>query len=64
MGTLGAARALGFADEIGVAVGRRADLMVVDAPSAHEAVLYQARRLWVIKAGRIVAADGKLVEGV
>ena len=62
MGTLGAARSLGFADEVGVAVGRRADLMVLDAPSAHEAVLYQARRLWVIKAGRIVAADGKLVE--
>ena len=64
IGTLGAARSLGFADEVGVAVGRRADLMVLDAPSAHEAVLYQARRLWVIKAGRIVAADGKLVEGV
>jgi cytosine deaminase len=62
IGTLGAARSLGFADEVGVAVGRRADLMVLDAPSAHEAVLYQARRLWVIKAGRIVAADGKLVE--
>ena len=64
MGTLGAARSLGFADEVGVAVGRRADLMVVDAPTAHEAVLHQARRLWVIKAGRIVAADGRLVEGV
>ena len=64
MGTLGAARSLGFAGEVGVAVGRRADLMVLDAPSAHDAVLYQARRLWVIKAGRIVAADGKLVEGV
>ena len=62
MGTLGAARSLGFADEVGVAVGRRADLMVLDAPTAHEAVLYQARRLWVIKAGRIVAADGRLVE--
>jgi cytosine deaminase len=62
IGTLGAARSLGFAGEVGVAVGRRADLMVLDAPSAHDAVLYQARRLWVIKAGRIVAADGKLVE--
>ena len=62
MGTLGAARSLGFADEVGVAVGMRADLMVLDAPSAHEAVLYQARRLWVVKAGHIVAADGKLVE--
>lgn len=64
MGTLGAARALGFADEVGVAVGKRADLMVLDASSAHEAVLFQARRKWVIKAGRIIAADGKLVEGV
>ena len=62
MGTLGAARSLGFEDEVGVAVGKRADLMVLEAPTAHEAVLYQARRLWVIKAGRIVAADGRLVE--
>ena len=45
-----------------MAVGKRADLMVLEAPTAHEAVLYQARRLWVIKAGRIVAADGRLVE--
>ena len=63
MGTLGAARSLGFADEVGVAVGKRADLMVLEAPTAHEAVVNQVRRLWVIKAGRVVAADGRLVNG-
>ena len=62
MGTLGAARAVGMGDGHGVAVGKRADLMVLDAPSAHEAVLHQARRLLVIKAGRIIAQDGRLVE--
>ena len=62
MGTLGAARSMGFADEVGVAVGKRADLMVLEASTAHEAVVHQARRLWVLKAGRVVAADGRLVE--
>ena len=62
MGTVGAARSLGFADEHGVAVGRHADLMVLEAPTAHEAVVNQVRRLWVIKGGRIVASDGRLIE--
>ena len=61
MGTLGAAKSLGFADEVGVAVGKRADLMVLEAATAHEAVVNQVRRLWVIKAGRVVAEDGRLV---
>ena len=63
MGTLGAAKSLGFAGEVGVAVGKRADLMVLEAPTAHEAVVNQVRRLWVIKAGRVVASDGRLLEG-
>ena len=61
MGTLGAARSLGFADDHGVAVGKRADLMVLEAPTAHEAVVNQVRRLWVIKGGKVVAEDGRLV---
>ena len=61
MGTLGAARSLGFADDHGVAVGKHADLMVLEAPTAHEAVVNQVRRLWVIKGGRVVAEDGRLV---
>ena len=61
MGTLGAARSLGFADHHGVAVGKHADLMVLEAPTAHEAVVNQVRRLWVIKGGRVVAEDGRLV---
>ena len=62
MGTEGAARSLGFADEHGVAVGKHADLMVLESPTAHEAVVNQVRRLWVIKGGRVVAEDGRLVE--
>ena len=62
MGTLGAARSLGFENEHGVAVGKRADLMVLEAPTAHEAVVNQSRRLWVIKGGRVVASDGRLLE--
>ena len=63
MGTLGAARSLGFENEHGMAVGKRADLMVLEAPTAHEAVVNQSRRLWVIKGGRVVASDGRLLEG-
>ena len=64
MGTLGAAKSLGFADEVGVAVGKRADLMVLEAPTPHEAVVNQVRRLWVIKGGRVVAEDGRLAASI
>lgn len=61
MGTMGAARAIGLADEHGVAVGKRADLVILEAKSGHEAIVNQVRKLWVIKSGRVVARSGELL---
>src|SRR3989475_7174715 len=52
--TVNAARAARVAD-YGIAPGMRADLVVVDAPSAHEALRLQPPRLHVFKDGRAVA---------
>jgi cytosine deaminase len=54
MVTTNAARAARLAD-YGIAPGRRADLVVVDAPSVHEALRTQPPRRHVVKDGREVA---------
>jgi cytosine/creatinine deaminase len=52
--TVNAARAVRVAD-YGIAPGMRADLVVVGAPSVHEALRLQPPRLHVFKDGRQVA---------
>jgi cytosine/creatinine deaminase len=52
--TVNAARAARISD-YGVAPGMRADLVVVGAPSVHEALRLQPPRLHVFKDGREVA---------
>jgi cytosine deaminase len=52
--TVNAARAARVGD-YGIAPGMRADLVVVDAPSVHEALRLQPPRLHVLKDGREVA---------
>ena len=54
MPTANAARVLRLAD-YGLGVGCAADLAILDAPDAAEAVRLQAPRRWVIKGGRVVA---------
>lgn len=54
--TVNPARALGLHD-YGLAAGRRADLVVLDAASPAQAITEQAEKLWVVKAGRIVAQN-------
>ena len=61
MGTMGAARAIGVAEEHGVAVGKRADLVILEAKFGHEALVRQVRKLWVIKSGRVVVRNGELL---
>ena len=61
MGSMGAARAIGLAEDHGVGVGKRADLVIFEAKSGHEAIITQARKLWVIKGGRVVARNGELL---
>jgi cytosine/creatinine deaminase len=53
--TTNAARALGIADEYGIAEGKSANFLVVDAPSAFEALRLVPARLHVFKGGREVA---------
>jgi cytosine deaminase len=48
--------------DYGIDVGRRADLVVIDAPSVQEAYRLHAARVAVIHDGRIVARDGRLLE--
>jgi len=52
--TTRAASCLG-ADDYGLAVGRLADLVVFDAPTAVDAVRTLAARRWVVSRGRVVA---------
>lgn len=61
--TTNGARALGLADH-GLAVGDRADLVLVDAETVGEAVAAVPPRRLVLSGGRVVARDGALVEGV
>jgi cytosine deaminase len=58
--THGGARALGLA-AYGLAPGAPADLVVVPAASAAEAVVTRPVRALVLKGGRVVARDGALV---
>jgi len=60
MGTLNAARAVGIAGDYGIGVGRRADMVVLDAGSPQEAIISQAAKPYVVKGGRIIAEHGKL----
>jgi cytosine deaminase len=54
MVTVNAARAARL-DDYGLAPGRRADLVVIDAPSVHEALRTQPLRRYVIKDGQEIA---------
>ena len=59
--TTNAARAIGLED-YGLAEGRRADLVVLDARSPAEAITEQSEKLWVIKGGRVVARNSRTNE--
>ena len=60
MATVNGARLMRLSD-YGLEVGRRADLVVIDAPSVHEAYRLHATRVAVIHDGRVVARDGRVV---
>ncbi|WP_191083531.1 amidohydrolase family protein [Roseococcus microcysteis] len=57
-----AARGCGFAD-YGLAVGDRADLVVVEAATVAEAVVQRKAPALVVSGGRVVARNGVLEEG-
>ncbi|HWI27381.1 MAG TPA: amidohydrolase family protein [Stellaceae bacterium] len=53
MGTYGAARAMGIADDYGIKVGRQADLVILDTFDVADALLDIPARSWVVKRGRV-----------
>src|SRR2546421_5488555 len=59
--TINPARALGLSG-YGLAAGCRADLVLLDARDAAPAIPEQARKLYVLKAGRIVARNTRTSE--
>lgn len=48
-------------DNYGVMPGCTADLVIMKAPDISEAILSKAKRAYVLKAGKIVAKDGKML---
>ena len=60
MGTVNAARAMGIGADYGIEEGKRADMVILDAESPQEAIINQARALYVVKNGVLVAEDGLL----
>ena len=61
LATTGAARVLGLEGH-GLAVGCPADFVTLPAETLGEAIVEHAPRSLVVKAGRIVARDGDLVD--
>src|SRR5919198_5737895 len=55
------ARVLGLRD-YGLAEGCHADLVVLDAADAAQALTEQSEKLWVLKSGRVVARNTRAVE--
>jgi cytosine deaminase len=53
MGTKNAARAIGIARHYGIAVGKQADLVILDTYEVADALLDIPSRSWVIKRGKI-----------
>jgi cytosine/creatinine deaminase len=60
MATTGGAQVMGVHDH-GLAVGDHADLVLVPAETAAEAVVMHPPRRAVIKGGRVVAREGRLM---
>ena len=58
MATFGGAQVMGLKG-YGLQVGDAADLLLVEAETAAEAVCFHPARRWVIKRGRVVAQDGR-----
>ena len=62
--TVNSAKAMGCADEYGIAEGNPADLVILDCTSVPDAVRLSPARLYVIKGGRIVATTRPAVSEI
>jgi cytosine deaminase len=66
MSTSNAARAVGIAAQYGLAVGKQADLMILDTHAVADALLDLPPRSWVLKRGRIAVVtkyESKICRG-
>jgi cytosine deaminase len=61
MGTVNAAKALRIEADYGIDEGKKADVVLLQAPSVPEAIRSQARRRAVIKRGRIITEQDRFV---
>jgi cytosine/adenosine deaminase-related metal-dependent hydrolase len=57
------AKVLGIEKDYGIEVGKKADIVILDALSPQWAIIEQPAKLYVIKDGKIVARNGALVSG-
>ena len=55
------AKVLGIERDYGIKEGNKADIVIFDAPSTQWAIITQAKRLHVIKNGKIVATNGQVL---
>ena len=62
MMTTNAARTLGVLDDYGIAVGKRADIIILDAESPKDAIRRQVNRRYIIKDGRVAAETTMLTK--
>ena len=60
MCTRNAARALGLGEQLGLAVGRRADLVILETEDVEGAIRDVVARPYVIKGGRVIARYGTI----
>lgn len=62
MGTKNAARAIGMKSDYGIAVGKQADLVILDTYMVADALLDIPSRSWVIKRGKITVVTNHTCE--
>lgn len=55
------AKVLGIEKDYGIEEGKKADIIIFDAPSPQWAIITQAKKLYVIKNGKVVAMNGEIL---
>ncbi|MEM4201629.1 MAG: amidohydrolase family protein [Candidatus Hadarchaeum sp.] len=64
MGTTAAAGATGIIRNYGIKEGSIADLVILEAETPWEAIVFQARRLFVVKKGKILVKNGENIKSI
>lgn len=59
--TIEGAKVLGIEKDYGIGVGKKADLVILDALSPQWAIIEQAKKHYVIKNGKVIAKSGEIL---